>query len=79
MLFSMQGGNKGLHVVIQDYIFYFVTPPVNFIKLTENNRAIYTKKNKTCLKWDANFPYKLHISSKVRRALAKPRLISEQP
>ena len=43
----MQGGNKGLLVIItQDYIFYFVTPPVNFMKLNENNRATYTKKNK---------------------------------
>ena len=34
-------------------------------------RAIYTRKNKE----DANFPYKRHISSKIRRGLAKTRLI----
>ena len=33
------------------------------------NRAIYTRKNKTRLKQDANFPYKRHISSKIRRVL----------
>ena len=40
-----------------------------------HNRAIYTRKNKTRLKKDANFPYKRHISSKIRRGLAKTRLI----
>ena len=43
------------------------------------NRAIYTRKNKTRFKQDANFPYKRHISSKIRRGLAKTRLILEQP
>ena len=38
-------------------------------------RAIYTEKNKTRLKKDANFPYKWHISSKIRRGLAKTCLI----
>ena len=38
-----------------------------------HNRAIYTRKNKTRLKKDANFPYKRHISSKIRRGLAKTR------
>ena len=28
---------------------------------------------------DANFPYKRHTSSKIRRGLAKTRLILEQP
>ena len=32
-----------------------------------SNRAIYTRKNKTRLKYDANFPYK--------RGLAKTRFI----
>ena len=40
-----------------------------------HNRAIYTRKNKTRLQKDANFPYKRHISSKIRRGLAKTRLI----
>ena len=31
--------------------------------------------HKTCLKLDANFPYKQHISSEIRRGLAKTRLI----
>ena len=31
--------------------------------------------HKTRLKEDANFPYKRHISSKIRRGLAKTRLI----
>ena len=35
--------------------------------------------HKTRLKQDANFPYKRHISSKIRRDLAKTRLILEQP
>ena len=39
------------------------------------NRAIYTRKNKTRLKEDANFPYKRHNSSKIRRGLGKTRLI----
>ena len=34
---------------------------------------------KTLLKEDANFPYKRHILSKIRRNLAKTRLILEQP
>ena len=33
---------------------------------------------KTRLKKDANFPYKRHISSNIRRDLAKTRLILEQ-
>ena len=37
-------------------------------------RAIYKKKNKTRLKLDANFLYKRHISSKIRRGLAKTLL-----
>ena len=40
-----------------------------------SNRAIYTRKNKTRLKYDANFPYKRHILSKIRRGLAKTRFI----
>ena len=31
--------------------------------------------HKTRLKYNANFPYKQHISSKIRRGLAKTRLI----
>ena len=42
-------------------------------------RAIYRRKNKTRLKYDANFPYKQHIPPKIRRNLAKKRLILEQP
>ena len=37
------------------------------------------EKNKTRLKKDANFPFKRHITSKIRRDLAKTRLILEQP
>ena len=43
--------------------------------VARNNRAIYTRKNKTRLTYDANFPYKRHISSKIRRGLDKTRLI----
>ena len=44
------------------------------------NRAIYTRKitralHRSRLKQDAIFPYKWHISSKIRRGLAKTRLI----
>ena len=38
----------------------------------EDNKRIYTRKNK-------NFPYKRHISFKIRRDLAKTHLVSEQP
>ena len=41
--------------------------------------ANYTRKDKTRLTQDANFPYKRHISSKIRRDQAKTRLILEQP
>ena len=35
--------------------------------------------HRTRLKSDAKLPYKRHISSKIRRGLAKTRLILEQP
>ena len=35
--------------------------------------------HKTGLKYDANFLYKCHISSKIRHELAKTRLNLEQP
>ena len=41
-------------------------------------RAIYTRKNKTRLMKDVNFQYKRHISSKIRRVLAKSRLILDE-
>jgi len=37
------------------------------------------EENKTRLKYDANFPFKRHILPKIRRDLAKKRLILEQP
>ena len=56
-----------------------IVPDIPSNMLNCVSRAIYTRKNKTRLKQDANFPYKRHISSKIRRGLAKTRLILEQP
>ena len=42
------------------------------------NKAIYTRKNKTRLTEDANFPYKRYILSKIRRVLSKSRLILDK-
>ena len=52
-----------------------IVPDIPSNMLNCVSRAIYTRKNKTRLKQDANFPYKRHISSKIRRGLAKTRLI----
>ena len=51
----------------------------NFRRTAVLNPRKNKRKNKTRLKEDANFPYKRHISSKIRRDLAKTRLILEQP
>ena len=53
----------------------FSWPRAHATMIQGNNRAIYTRKNKTRLKEDVNFPYKRHILSKIRRDLAKTRLI----
>ena len=47
--------------------------------IREAIKAIYTRKNRKRVTWDANFPYKRHISSKIRLGSAKTRLILEQP
>ena len=56
-----------------DYQPLLEIEPGTLIKL--DNRAIYTRKNKTRLTLDANFLYKRHISSKIRCGLAKTHLI----
>ena len=43
-----------------------------------NNRAIYTRKNKTRLKYDANCTIYTSMSYLIRRVLAKPRLILDE-
>ena len=47
--------------------------------LTETVGSFIRGEKETRLTEDANFPYKRHISSKIRRGLAKTRLVLEQP
>ena len=42
------------------------------------SRAIYTKKNKTRLKYDANCTIYMSMSYLIRRVLAKPRLTLDE-